>query len=163
MSALRLPGLPTLIKLAQELHLFQAFPVCWYWCLSRQKLSCHVKASTSWTLALARVHPGCCKNCWNCTILWKIYPSFWASNCLTTWPNNQTWINWDCCATLGGCHPRFLQQHKTSHLIQSMPETFWLKPPHCLTVRFLVKRVWLHCLPTRKWHCFDRGYKCTPL
>ncbi len=134
MSALRLLGLPTLIELVQELHLFQAFRVCWYWCLSRWKSSCHVKTSTSWLLAPTGVHLGCCKKYQVCTILRKTHPSFWASNCPTFQPNNQTWIYWACCAMLDNCLPRFPQWHKTSHLIRSMPEAFWPQPPHRLTV-----------------------------
>ncbi len=157
MSASHLPGLPTLIELAQKLHLFQEVQVCWYWCLSRRKLPCHVKASTSWRLASTHVHPGHCKDCWVCTVLRQVHPSMWASNCPTLQPNNQTWIYQAGCATLDNRRSRFLWQHKTGNIIRSMPEAFWPQPSHCSTVRFLVKGVWKCCLPTENWHCFDRS------
>jgi hypothetical protein len=84
-------------------------------------------------------------------------------NCPTLQPNNQTWIYQACCATLDDCHPKFLRQHKTGNIIWSMPEAFWPQSSHCSTVRFLVKGVWLRCLPTRNWHCFDRSNGCVLL
>jgi hypothetical protein len=76
MSASYMPGLPTLTKLKEKSYFLQALRVCRNQCSSRRKPSCHVKASTSCTLASTGICLGCCKKCRVCTILWKFIPQF---------------------------------------------------------------------------------------
>ncbi len=102
------------IELAQKSHLFQAVQVCWYWCLSRRELPCHVKGSTSWTLASTRVHSGRCKYCRVCTVLRQVHPSIWALNCPTLLPNNlPSQCNPRICPTTVG---HVLPHHRTTLL-----------------------------------------------